>query len=226
MLSLYQKKIIIDSIPIDDLDCDKITEMEKEFPPILKKFITFATDNNIAFVISGSFASHIAGTITSGYGDLDVYINSELAQLEGFKVFAFDIAHILKVYQDYKVIIDTNARLNNLKHPTLLISRVVSACSAPDFKTVDFVLAPAAISISKLYSLYIINSFDISATRTAIFLDNARWKILQLIIPSFKFLRKNRKKKYEKRNFKFNPSSLSLLCLNVLLASKQISYYD
>lgn len=234
-MDLCDQKFFINKVPASRLTNVQISKMWDLFPNELKLFINMALQNQIIFVISGSFASYSIN-ILDQYSDFDIFINGTLECLPDFWPFKDRLRQDRKIYETYKERIDRVARRNRYKVRKVAISCVLPVRGHYDddsdykitYPKIDFVLAPLEkCTIPKLYGLYVIKTFDIAPTRVCIFhpyFDEPRiMEYLSLQMPSFKYLDNIRRKKYEKRKFVVQPSSLSLLSLNTLIDSKQIS---
>lgn len=230
-LSLVQQKFLINAIP-KRLSAQESRQILSYFPDLLKQFLVLAAKYRLIFVIAGSFSATTAGFLQE-YSDLDVYICAELSSLIEFPLFEAELDTIHHSEQAYNIRINLSARLNNLKHPTLKISRVLtttllSRLGDPRDCSIDFVFAPAEIENATLYGMYVAKSFDLSVCRSVLLMgdanDSSVWSIFSLSTPSHELVSEKRLLKYSKRAKKFNSSSLALLSLNVLLDSQQLSY--
>lgn len=126
----------------------------------------------------------------------------------------------------YEVDIDRSVRINYKHNNRLKIESVLPDCTR-DIK-LDFVLAPLKCENIFSYMMYVLGTFDLTASRACIFQKSKDdFHIFQLTTPSWGFILEKRRVKYENRFIRqLGSSSLFALSLSKLFDTKQIKYTD
>lgn len=239
-LTSHQKNFYLKFLPTRYLTIEEDNLMKSHFPPFLFKFIEHAKKNGVMFIIAGGFPSFVCNKLNT-FGDIDIYVNSFVEGEGGYaeKLIGDNIfqGHYTRIESAYEEAIAGTMSAHKVDDDLMEIDAVVTVCSTykssnpylnEKYCSIDIIFAPKTCLDFRLYSLYIMNCFDISATRTSIFniesKVSSKWSLMQISTPSYEKLREIRAEKYKIRSGNIEPSSLFLLSFNKLLQTNQLEY--